>query len=197
MNEIKTYCHWLQRFTCLIALLVIFPVSVEADEEKKIWNALMSGDHVALLRHTLAPGTGDPPQINIEDCATQRNLSEQGRQQAKRIGDRFRVNGIDSVELYSSQWCRCLDTAQLLDLGAVQPLEPLNSFFQNFERREHQTAELEQWIRSQPLDRPVLLVTHQVNITALTGAFVNSGELVVVKVPAEGAIEIVGSLNTM
>ena len=197
MNEIKTYCQWLQRSTCLVGLLMIFPVSTEADEEEQIWSALRNGGHVALLRHALAPGIGDPPQFNLEDCASQRNLSEEGRQQAKRIGDRLRANGIDSAELYSSEWCRCLDTAQLLDLGAVQPLEPLNSFFQKFEQREQQTAELEHWMRSQALDRPVLLVTHQVNISALTGAFTSSGELVVVKVPAEGSIQFVGSINTM
>ena len=118
-------------------------------------------------------------------------------QQAKRIGDRFRANGIDSAKVYSSQWCRCMDTAELLDLGPVKPLEPLNSFFQNFGLREQQTAELEKWIRSRSLDQPLLLVTHQVNITALTGAFVNSGELVVIKIPAEGPMQIIGSLNTM
>ena len=82
------------------------------DRQTMLWQALASGGHVALIRHAEAPGIGDPAEFDLDDCSTQRNLSEQGRAQAKAIGDRFRANGISVAQVQSSQWCRCLETAQ-------------------------------------------------------------------------------------
>ena len=179
-------------------LFYIFAVGSAAagDSEALIWKALASGNHVAFLRHALAPGTGDPPEIKIGQCSTQRNLSDEGRSQAKAIGDRFRSNGISKARIYSSQWCRCLETARLLELGTVEELVPLNSFFRHFERRESQTKALLQWLRAQDLDHPVVLVTHQVNITALTGIYPDSGELVIVNRNNSGDIRVVGTIET-
>ncbi len=73
-----------------------------------------------MVRHAIAPGNGDPPNFNIGDCSTQRNLDDSGRTQARRIGRWLRSNGIKSARIYSSQWCRCLETAKLIDLGSVQ-----------------------------------------------------------------------------
>ena len=115
-------------------------------EEAALWKALASKGHVALLRHAIAPGTGDPPDFAVGDCSTQRNLSQEGRAQAERIGDRFRDNGIEAARVVSSQWCRCLDTAELLGLGAVEELPPLNSFYQRTERRKPQTEALNAWL---------------------------------------------------
>lgn len=177
--------------------MLILPIAVAAwSDDSQIWEALKTDGHIALLRHALAPGTGDPPAFQLDDCTTQRNLSDQGRAQAKQIGDRFRENGIPAAEVYSSQWCRCLDTAALLSLGKVKQLEAINSFFQNFERREEQTASLEKWIRSRTLNEPIVLITHQVNITALTGNFAAAGELIVVRVPEGAPLEVVGTLQT-
>lgn len=148
------------------------------------------------MRHALAPGTGDPSEFTIGDCNTQRNLSDQGREQAKRIGLRFRENGIHSAIVYSSQWCRCLETARLLDLGPVQELPIINSFFQRFERRESQTQALSEWINAQTLDTTLILVTHQVNISALTGVYPSSGEMVIISRSDDGAIDVKGTLET-
>ena len=187
----------LTRFIHPIALLTLLCLASAASaEESRLWQKLKSGGHVVLLRHALAPGTGDPSEFDVNDCGTQRNLSEDGRKQAQRIGDRFRANGISNAAVISSQWCRCVDTAELLELGPVQTLEALNSFFQDFARRDKQTAELEQWLRSQILDQPLVLVTHQVNISALTGKFTTSGEMVVVKVAEDVPFEVVGALRT-
>ena len=153
-------------------------------------------NHVALLRHAIAPGTGDPPQFELGQCATQRNLSEEGRDQAEKIGDRFREKKIQSAQVFSSQWCRCLETAKLLKLGPVEELAALNSFFQRYERRESQTRMLLEWIASQNLDRPLVLVTHQVNITALTGIYPESGELVIVYRSNTGDISTIGTIKT-
>ncbi|MGI9316066.1 MAG: histidine phosphatase family protein [bacterium] len=170
--------------------------SAVAADEAHIWKLLQGEGHFALLRHALAPGTGDPAEFSLKDCDTQRNLSEEGRGQALQIGERFRDNGVDAAEVYSSQWCRCLETAELLKLGAVQPLKTINSFYQNFERKEKQTATLESWIRSQSLEKPIILVTHQVNITALTGELAASGELVIVRVSDGAPLKVVGKLQT-
>jgi hypothetical protein len=98
--------------------------------------ALKSGGGVLMIRHANAPGSGDPANFKIDDCATQRNLDERGRAQARAIGEVLRHHGIAKVRLYSSQWCRCLETARLMNLGDVQPLPALNSFFGRPDDRE-------------------------------------------------------------
>lgn len=169
---------------------------VSTAEEAALWRALASKGHVVLLRHDIAPGTGDPPNFTVGDCSTQRNLSTEGRAQAKRIGARFRENGIETARVVSSQWCRCLDTAQLLGLGAVEDLPLLNSFYQLTERRNQQTEGLKEWLAGQAFDRPLVLVTHQVNISALTGVYPASGELVVLRIPEHGELAVADSIET-
>lgn len=162
--------------------------------EQDLWQALKKENHFALIRHALAPGTGDPLDFNIRDCTTQRNLSEKGRNQAIHIGSRFREKGIPKAEVYSSQWCRCLETAALLGLGPVQELEILNSFFRHLENREKQTAALKSWINDTEIRTPHILVTHQVNITAFTDVFPGSGELVVVRKDGKDKFTVLGTI---
>jgi phosphohistidine phosphatase SixA len=164
--------------------------------EERLWDALRSNNHFALIRHALAPGTGDPPEFTLGRRETQRNLSREGREQAKRIGDLFRAKGISEARVYSSEWYRCLDTAELLDLGPVNPLPALNSFFQNFEQKDASTESLRRWLSDQEMDKPLVLVTHQVNITALLGVYASSGEIVVVKKDAQGGLKVLGSIET-
>ncbi|HMB78213.1 MAG TPA: histidine phosphatase family protein [Kiloniellaceae bacterium] len=168
---------------------------VRADETA-LWAALRSGGHVALLRHALAPGTGDPADFKLSDCRTQRNLSEEGRAQARRIGDLFRANGIERARVLTSQWCRCRETAELLQLGPVTELPALNSFFQNREDREPQTRALRAWLQRQDLSTVQVLVTHQVNISALTGVYPSSGELVILQAVADGDVSVLGTIAT-
>ena len=179
----------------VLAVLFCIAPGVSAAEEAALWRALASKGHVALLRHAIAPGTGDPPGITVGDCGTQRNLSPEGRTQAKRIGARFRENGIETAHLVSSQWCRCLETAKLLGLGSVEELPLLNSFYQRAERRNQQTEGLKEWLAGQEFDRPLVLVTHQVNISALTGVYPTSGELVVIQIPEHGELTVLGSIE--
>lgn len=177
----------------LTMLLIGFGSSARADQN--LWEALRTGKAVVLIRHALAPGTGDPPRFQLEDCTTQRNLSENGRQQARKIGAAFRRNGIATARVLSSRWCRCLETARLLDLGEVEPFPALDSFFATSERGPRQTAELHEFL-SKPYVGPLrILVTHQVNITALTDIFPRSGEMVVIQPTAEGAIRVMGRLE--
>jgi phosphohistidine phosphatase SixA len=180
----------------LFSCLLLTALSASSATTNDIWSALRSGEHVVLLRHALAPGTGDPANFAVNDCKTQRNLSETGRQQARRIGNLFRSNGIDSARVYSSQWCRCLETARLLQLGPVTELPIINSFFQAFHREGQQTRQLTEWLQEQELSQPLVLVSHQVNITALTGIFPSSGELVVLQREENGRLKVVGTLET-
>ncbi len=156
------------------------------------WEALRTRRAFVLLRHAIAPGTGDPPGMRLGDCSTQRNLSDEGRTQAQRIGSLLRENGIDRAAVYSSEWCRCLDTALLLDLGPVSPQPLLNSFFGRAENGATQTEALRAWLSSSPGDLPLVLVTHQVNITGLTSIVPRSGELVFTTMNSAGAISVIG-----
>jgi broad specificity phosphatase PhoE len=175
-------------------LLVLAGRPVTAEERQALWEALRSGTAFAMIRHALAPGTGDPANFALGDCTTQRNLSGPGRQQAAEIGDRFRRNGIDRAQVFASAWCRCQETAQLLGLGPVTTLPALNSFFAEPHRREPQTAALRAWLADPPTGLPLVLVTHQVNISALTGTPTGSGEMVVARRAPDGTIAVLGSL---
>jgi 8-oxo-(d)GTP phosphatase len=177
----------------LVALLQAASPRAHADEA--LWAALREGRAFAMMRHALAPGTGDPADFNVNDCTSQRNLSVEGREQARRTGDAFRDNGIMMAELKTSAWCRCRDTASLMNLGTPEVLPPLNSFFQNGGQRDPQTEALKQWLGGWLGSRPLVLVTHQVNISALTGDFTSSGEIVVVERDVSDGVKVLGSIS--
>ena len=131
---------------------------------------------VLMLRHAFAPGTGDPPGLRLDDCATQRNLDDNGRRQAARLGRELAAAGIASARVYSSQWCRCMETAQRLQLGPVATLSALNSFHGRPHDRETNIAALRAFLARLPVDgTPVVLVTHQFTISAFTDAGTPSG----------------------
>lgn len=171
-------------------VLLLLPAQ-QASAGQAGWDALKAGTAFVIMRHALAPGTGDPENIDLSKCETQRNLSDQGRQQARETGTLFRNNGIAAADVFTSAWCRCRDTAMLLALGAVETLEPLNSFFRRQDRRQAQTLALKDWLQARTGDRPLVLVTHQVNITALTGVFPKSGELIFVEVGADNSLRVI------
>lgn len=129
-----------------------------------------------MLRHAHAPGTGDPPGFRLDDCTTQRNLNDSGRAQASTLGERLAEAGISRAAVYSSQWCRCLETARLLKLGPVEPLRALNSFYGRPQERETVVAALRSFLAQLPIDGgPVVLVTHQFTINAFTDEGTPSG----------------------
>jgi phosphohistidine phosphatase SixA len=180
----------------LVAAFVIVASSASpAHADDDLAARLAEPGHIAIMRHALAPGTGDPADFTLDDCATQRNLSEAGRRQARRTGDFLRGAGVDSARVFTSQWCRCRDTAELLDLGPVEPLPALNSFFRNRDRGPAQTRELRAQIAGMDLSRPVVMVTHQVNITRLTDVFPSSGEIVVLRRAADGELDMLGTVD--
>jgi phosphohistidine phosphatase SixA len=168
------------------------------DQPDSLWNQLQRADerlYVVLLRHALAPGTGDPAGFRLGDCATQRNLSAEGQAQAERLGAAFKQRQVPVVPVLSSQWCRCLDTARLMDVGPVEPFAPLNSFFSDRSTADQQTAAVQDYLRRQPNRGVIVMVTHQVNITALTGVVPGSGQAVVVTLGETGHLAQVGLLE--
>ena len=179
----------------LLVSVLLAPISgAFAQDQADLWEALRRGGHALLIRHALAPGTGDPAGFQVDDCATQRNLSEEGRQQARQLGKLLRDQGLKGNPVYSSQWCRCLDTARLLDLKEVEPFRGLNSFFRHRAREPEQTREVLALLQAHRQGPSPVLVTHQVNITALTGVFPRSGEMVVVRLTGEG-LEVLGRID--
>jgi phosphohistidine phosphatase SixA len=171
----------------LMFLVLMLPGVATADD----WSALEQPGAVAIMRHALAPGTGDPPNFRLSDCATQRNLDDRGRAQARAIGDAFRARGIVFDTVFTSQWCRTRETAELLDIGAVVDAPALNSFFRDFSRRDPQTRAAQDLIAGQ--QGRLLLVTHQVNISALAGRSTRSGEVLIIRRNGQG-FEVLGNI---
>ncbi|MCI4663171.1 MAG: histidine phosphatase family protein [Neomegalonema sp.] len=149
-----------------------------------------------IMRHASAPGGGDPSRFRLRDCSTQRNLDHAGRAQARAIGARLRKNGVRIDRVLSSQWCRCLDTARLLSYGAVEEAPALNSFFEARERAGRQTEDLRKLLLTLPADQTVMLVTHQVNITAFLDVWPRSGEVFAFEIDAKGLPKVIDSFLT-
>jgi phosphohistidine phosphatase SixA len=187
----------------LIALLIfslIFTLSSQTSfaNELAIWDKLQGTapkGYVLLLRHSLAPGAGDPQNFDLRDCSTQRNLSALGRQDAKDVGTWLERRQIKIARVESSRWCRAKETATLLNLGKVRLNRNLDSLFQEADALNHpQTIK----VRKQIVDHRnktgiLILVGHFVNIAAITNVGVDSGEGVLVRADGKGSIKVVGS----
>lgn len=199
----------------LVASALVLPLGrVHASgsgEEQKAVAALTRGNCVVLIRHAeTVAGIGDPPGMRLDDCSTQRNLSAAGRAQARQIGQWFRMHRLTPVQVRSSQWCRCLDTAReafsASAFGSDMPVRAwpaLNSFFQGQGDRKGQLREAAEMARSIALRRSYgqfeVWVTHQVVVTALTGIGISMGEMVVASYSGAdaGAIAPEGSLRVI
>ncbi|MEM1362910.1 MAG: histidine phosphatase family protein [Pseudomonadota bacterium] len=176
------------RFALFVFLTFVMALPLRADSMA----VLKEPGVILLMRHALAPGTGDPRNFRLEDCSTQRNLDAQGRAQAQAIGFAIRSADIPIDRVWTSQWCRCRETAELLDLGTPEDKLFLNSFFRDRRKGPQQTEELRRALAALPrLDHPIL-VTHQVNITALTGIVPRSGEIIALEHHPDGNIEVRG-----
>ena len=157
------------------------------------WAGVADGT-VVLFRHALAPGGGDPPGHTLGDCRTQRNLSEEGRTQARRIGAEFRLRRIEVGAVWSSQWCRTQDTADLAFPGKRIDQPIFNSFFDESDVAAERTRIARQLLSSWRGPGVLVVVTHQVNITALTDIVPSSGEGIVVK-PTATSLQLVGRIQ--
>ncbi len=168
----------------IIFLLALLPFGVAAQDI----SSLNTAGTVALMRHALAPGGGDPADFKLNDCSTQRNLSDRGRAQARAIGQMIRDADIRFDQVWTSQWCRTRETARLLNVGPVIDKPALNSFFQDRSTAQAQRQKILAGLAALPKDAKVLLVTHQVNVSGLAGTSTRSGEIIVAKRNADGTL---------
>jgi phosphohistidine phosphatase SixA len=176
-----------------LILLVLAVVSSPASANEEAWGFLRDGG-IVLFRHANAPGGGDPPGMRIGDCATQRNLDEAGRAQARRIGEAFRDRAVEVGAVLSSQWCRTKDTAELAFPGRTTEAPAFNSFFDDRSRSGAQTEAALKILSAWKGPGALVVSTHQVNITALTGVFPASGEGIVIRVSPQG-VTVIGKLR--
>lgn len=175
-----------RRFTQACALGLSTLPAFALTQEAGFWTLLREGGCVLLMRHAQTdPGVGDPPNFTLGECSTQRNLSEAGREQARKVGAAFLRERVKVDQVRSSAWCRCVDTAMLaFRQNTVWP--PINSFFGGAGRDE-QTRQVLAAVQGWQAPRNLALVTHQINITALTGQYLSMGEVFVTRPAREGS----------
>jgi broad specificity phosphatase PhoE len=183
-------------FLAALAALACAPAFAHPDDAK-LWAQLRRGGNVILIRHaSTVPGAGDPPGFRIEDCATQRNLSEGGREQARRVGDRLRRERVPIAQVYTSPWCRCRETA-MLAFGRAEDWTALSSAFDMPDRDRELNERVKKRIgtySSRELKANVVMVTHNVNIASLTKLSVAPGEIVVVRPDGCCGLRVLGRL---
>ena len=174
----------------------VIPNNAQA-AERDIWTQMQENTgYVVLLRHAkTVSGTGDPPGFELDDCDTQRNLSEEGKEQAKQIGREFLDRNIPISQVLSSQYCRCLDTARLLDLGTVKPSPMLNSIFEDRTTATQQVEQTRQRILNhQNTLGVIVMVSHYANIVEITGTPLQEGEIAVIRANQRD-LEVAGQIQ--
>ncbi len=163
--------------TGVIFITLVLVTEAFARSELEIIKKNISAN-VIFLRHALAPGVGDPENFIKEDCSTQRNLNNKGRLQARLIGNYLRSTNLKFSQILTSEWCRCIDTAKELNLGQWTTFSGLNSFFQEYEKKDQVINKLQKKLDSLGYSDLALFVTHQVVISEQTGIVPRSGEMV-------------------
>ena len=178
-----------RNFVCCVVCVLACALTCTVTNASELSDKLQSSEYVLLMRHTRAPGIGDPANYTLNDCKTQRNLSDEGRKQAVAVGNWLKKQGIQTANVHTSAWCRCKDTAELLNLGRVTVEPALASFFDDMAQAKTQNQKLEQFIASQLQTKgkqALVLVTHHVNIYEFMGENVASGDMVLAKVNSNG-----------
>jgi phosphohistidine phosphatase SixA len=161
-----------------------------------VWALLKKPGHIVLLRHSNAPGSvPESNDMNFKDCTIQRNLDQEGRAQAARIGNEFRKHKIGKVRLVSSQYCRALDTAKLMKLGPVASLPVLNQvFLANISEMREAGIKARAYMKKIPKTQLTVLVTHVTNIQSIAGVKLDSGEMAVVHLDPAGEVVVDGRI---
>ena len=177
-----------------VLTLLLLATPATAVDSETLWALLQSGGQVVVMRHAATePGTGDPPGFRLDDCRTQRNLSAIGREEARRIGAAWQARRVPIGQVLSSRWCRCLETARLA-FGTVEPWLLLDSFFHDRSREAEQIPVVRQRASERPTTGNLILVTHQVNIAALTGISPAAGEMVILTPQGDSTFRLAGRL---
>ena len=174
-----------------LALLVLGISSAQADES--LWTLLKGGGQVVFIRHAITtPGAGDPPGFKLDDCSTQRNLTDAGRAHAKRIGEAFQKQKIPVERVVTSPWCRCIETAKLAFGKHDETSTALSNLFGRQENRDKQVQQLKTFV---PKKGNLVLVSHGSTIVAYTGISPDTGEMVIVTPQGGGKFAVAGRLE--
>ncbi len=183
---------------CLALLAALFLIAGQSPTlaQGDAWTLLRQPGHVVFMRHAATPGGfGDPPGYRLDDCASQRNLTDAGRAQARRTGEAFRARGLAFDRVLSSPWCRCMETAKLLTGRDPEPLDALSNLVGRAEHRKQQVTSLRAYLAALGPAPRVLFSTHGIVINALVGINPAEGEMVIVKVGVGGEPSVVGRLR--
>ena len=178
----------------IIKIFFFFILTLQLNASEQTWNLAQEGNKIILIRHSLAPGGGDPTGFKIDDCKTQRNLNKKGINQSKKIGKLFKRNKVPIDQVLSSQWCRCKDTAKYA-FGEYTEFTALNSTFQSpFDKNEgKQLKDLYSYVKKwNGNGKNLILITHYSIITAITTAVPSSGEIVI----ADKNFKVLGTIQT-
>ncbi len=183
-----------QLISLSLKVILFFIISFQLNASEQSWKIAQEGDKIILIRHSLAPGGGDPAGFKVDDCKTQRNLNRTGINQSKKIGKLFKKNKVPVDQVLSSQWCRCKDTAKYA-FGNFKEFTALNSTFQSpYDQNEaKQLKDLYAFVKDWNSNgKNLVLVTHYSIITAVTNAVPSSGELVI----TDKNFEVLGTIKT-
>jgi phosphohistidine phosphatase SixA len=180
-------------FLLLVSLVLAVPPRAVADDA--LWQLMRGGGQVILMRHAVTtPGVGDPTGFKLDDCSTQRNLTDAGREDARRVGATFTARSIPIGRVLSSPWCRCLETARLA-FGAAESWAPLSNLFDNRAAETEQLRALRDLAGRRPTAGNVVLVTHGSVVLPLTGIQPAPAELVVLTPEGSGRFRVAGRLT--
>ena len=164
----------------IIILIILFLFNHKSYADEKIGEILKKNNNIIFIRHSLAPGSGDPENINLKDCKTQRNLNSEGIKQSKKIGNFFKKNNIKVEHVFSSEWCRCKDTAYHA-FENFKTFDALNSFYSEkfYKNKNKQIKNLKKFINGWDNNSNLVLVTHYVVILEMLGIGTGSGEIII------------------
>ena len=164
----------------IIILIILFLFNNKSYAEENIVEILKKNNNIIFIRHSLAPGSGDPENINLKDCKTQRNLNSEGIKQSKKIGNFFKKNNIKVEHVFSSEWCRCKDTAYHA-FENFKTFDALNSFYSEkfYKNKNKQIKSLKKFINGWDNNSNLVLVTHYVVILEMLGVGTGSGEIII------------------
>lgn len=178
----------LSAWAMALGLMAATAAQAQGQDEPALIAALRTGGVAVLLRHSqTTPGISDPPGFRLDDCATQRNLDDAGRAQAKRLGQWFQRHAITPTVVRHSPWCRTRDTAELA-FGRSEPWQALASVFNDRSGAEQQAIDVRRYVASLKPGEVAVLVTHAINVTSISAsASLRQGEAVVVRAARSGA----------
>ena len=176
----------------LIIIFISLTTAIKADLNKNLMNQLLDGNKLIFIRHAYAPGSGDPNNFNLNDCSTQRNLNEEGKKQAQKIGEFFKKNKFKIKKVFSSEWCRCKETAEIA-FEDYSTKDFLNSFYSSkyTKNKTKQIKELNNFVRKFKNNQNLVFITHYVLISEVLNYAPSSGEIVV----SDKNFNIIGSIE--